>query len=48
MVGKVDIEELLNLHSYRNISTLFKFRMVMWTVYVDQMWEVKKAYKISV
>jgi len=36
----------LNLQSYRNISTVFKFRMRAWTVYVEQMWEVKKAYKI--
>jgi hypothetical protein len=78
MVGKVDIEEPLYLHSYRNISTVFnplnaelnpiccllsllgahpifhvsrmrvKFRMIMWTVYVQQMWEVKKSYKNSV
>jgi hypothetical protein len=48
MVGKVNIEELLNLRSYRNISTVFKFSTIMWTVYVEQMWEVRKPYNISV
>jgi hypothetical protein len=48
MVGKVDIEVFLNPQSYRNISTVFKFKMRTWTVYVEQMWVVKKAYKISV